>query len=161
MAGLHIDLVAVGKPKEAYWVAACAEYHKRLGRYARLRLAEVAESPVRTPTPHTIASALRLEAERLRGRLPAQARRVLLDSAGTQLSSEGMAALLAEAQGSGGVGLAFVVGGPWGIDEDFKGEADLLLSLGLITLPHDLARVVLLEQLYRAFRIINGEPYHH
>ncbi|MDR1013955.1 MAG: 23S rRNA (pseudouridine(1915)-N(3))-methyltransferase RlmH [Coriobacteriales bacterium] len=158
MAGLHIDLLAVGRLKEDYWAAACAEYARRLGRYARIRVCEVPDTGARSS--HDVGRALREEAAQLRRRLPAGACTAMLDSGGAQLSSEGLAAFVAERQGEAHGGLCFVIGGSWGIDEGLKREADLLLSLGPLTLPHNLARVVLLEQLYRAFKIINGEPYH-
>jgi 23S rRNA (pseudouridine1915-N3)-methyltransferase len=157
MAGLRVDVIAVGKLKEDYWVKACAEYLKRLGRYATLAVSEVPDRAERSSDDAALV--LRAEAAHLRQRLEACSMVVMLDSAGKQLTSERIADLLREAQDRGRR-LGFVIGGSRGIDEGLKREADLLLSLGAITLPHNLARVVLLEQLYRAFRIINGEPYH-
>jgi 23S rRNA (pseudouridine1915-N3)-methyltransferase len=158
MAGLNIDIIAVGRLKEDFWVAACAEYRTRLGRYTTLTISEVPDRPARSDAE--IAQALSAEAQGIRQRLKPDTRTIVLDSAGTQLSSEGIATLLGEARDRGPRGLAFVIGGSRGIDAPLKRQADLLLSLGAITLPHNLARVVLLEQLYRAFRILAGEPYH-
>ncbi|MDR3036875.1 MAG: 23S rRNA (pseudouridine(1915)-N(3))-methyltransferase RlmH [Coriobacteriales bacterium] len=180
MAGLHINVIAVGKLKEDYWVAACAEYAKRLGRYAQLVSHEVPDRPARTDgasarAQTAIETALRVEAVDLRQRLgqrrelrtgqrlgeqPTSTYTVILDSSGRQFTSEQLAAKLRDLQNQGTSTLNFVIGGSWGIATDLKSDADLLLSFGPITLPHNLARVVLLEQLYRAYRIINGEPYH-
>jgi 23S rRNA (pseudouridine1915-N3)-methyltransferase len=158
MAGPHIDIIAVGRLKEEYWAAACAEYRKRLGRYATLTVNEVPDRAERSSDDAALV--LRTEAAHLRRKLVPNARVIVLDSGGRQLTSEQLADLLREAQDQGPGRLSFVIGGSRGVDASLKKEADLLLSFGAITLPHNLARVVLLEQLYRAFRIINGEPYH-
>jgi 23S rRNA (pseudouridine1915-N3)-methyltransferase len=158
MARLHINIIAVGRLKEDFWVKACAEYRKRLGRYAVLAVHEVSDRPARSEAD--VALTLRDEAAAIRQRLSPGAHTVMLDSAGTQLSSEALAQWLAALRDGGTQKLDFVIGGSWGIDAALKQESHTLLSLGAITLPHNLARVVLLEQLYRAFRIINHEPYH-
>jgi 23S rRNA (pseudouridine1915-N3)-methyltransferase len=158
MPGPRIDIIAVGKLKEEYWVAACAEYRKRLGRYATLTVSEVPDRAERTSDDAALV--LRTEAAHLRRKLAPGARVIVLDSGGRQFTSEQLADLLRDAQDQGTGRLSFVIGGSRGVDDEIKREADLLLSFGAITLPHNLARVVLLEQLYRAFRIITGEPYH-
>ena len=170
MAGLRINVIAVGKLKEDYWVAACAEYVKRLGRYAQLAVHEVPDRPAKTDgssasagAQAAIEAALSAEAADLRQRLGQQSANtftIMLDSSGRQFTSEQLAAKIRDLQNQGTSTINFVIGGSWGIAADLKTEADLLLSFGPITLPHNLARVVLLEQLYRANRIINGEPYH-
>ena len=114
-------------------------YSKLLGRHARVDLVEVREDD---------------EVER---RIPERSYVVLLDAAGTQCSSEAFAGFL-EARRQGGRDVCFVVGGPFGTALE---RHDHLLSLGPMTLPHQLARVVLLEQLFRAHKILAGEPYHH
>jgi 23S rRNA (pseudouridine1915-N3)-methyltransferase len=155
---LHIDVIAVGKLKEDYWIQACANYYKRLARYAALTLTEVNDQGARSTSEQ--ANALRVEASQLRRKIPKDAYVVMLDSAGAQLSSEGIADFIRNLQDRGGRRACFVLGGSWGLDKELKAEAGMLLSLGPITLPHNLARVVLLEQLYRAFKIITHEPYH-
>ncbi|MDR1185522.1 MAG: 23S rRNA (pseudouridine(1915)-N(3))-methyltransferase RlmH [Coriobacteriales bacterium] len=157
-AGLHITVVAVGRLKEDYWVSACAEYAKRLSRYATLNVTEVPDRGSRSPSD--IGLLLRTEASRLRQRLNRASHVILLDREGRQFSSGQIAALLGKLRDEGVRDLSFVIGGSWGFDEALKQEADLLLSFGPITLPHNLARVVLLEQIYRGFRILKGEPYH-
>lgn len=158
MPALHIALLAVGKLKERFWEEACAEYQKRLGRYARLSIIEIPDKSIRTEgTADAILSA---EAQAIRQKLPSDSYRIALDSTGEQLTSEGLALLITNLQNRGVSDLTFLIGGSHGIEVSLKREADMLLSFGAITLPHNLARVVLLEQLYRSFRIINGEPYH-
>jgi 23S rRNA (pseudouridine1915-N3)-methyltransferase len=158
MAGTHIDIIAVGRLKERYWTDACAEYRKRLGRYVALSVSEVPDRAARSQAERGLA--LAAEASALRQRIAPGSHLIVLDSAGVQLTSEGIAEVLGTLQDAGIRRLSFVIGGSWGVDEALKREADLLLSLGAITLPHNLARVLLLEQLYRAFRILTNEPYH-
>ncbi|MDR0347273.1 MAG: 23S rRNA (pseudouridine(1915)-N(3))-methyltransferase RlmH [Coriobacteriales bacterium] len=158
MSGLRIDVIAVGKLKEGYWVEACAEYAKRLSRYVTLNISEVPDRAERSSDDAALV--LRTEAAQLRKRIASGSRIIMLDSGGRQFTSEQIAALLREAQDHATRQLSFVIGGSRGIDADLKKEADLLMSFGAITLPHNLARVVLLEQLYRAFSIITATPYH-
>jgi 23S rRNA (pseudouridine1915-N3)-methyltransferase len=157
-AGPHINIVAVGRLKEDYWVNACAEYTRRLSRYATLSITEVPDRGARSPSD--IDLLLRTEASHLRQRLDRASHVIMLDSGGRPFSSEQIAALLGNLRDEGMRDLSFVIGGSWGLDEELKQEADLLLSFGPITLPHNLARVVLLEQIYRGFKILKGEPYH-
>lgn len=153
---MRIRLIAVGKLKERHWREAAEEYLKRLAPYARV---EVVEVPDRDVTANE-AKAIAAEGSALLRALPASSRVVALDVTGEERSSEGLAAWLESFGTNGQSDLAFVVGGAGGLDPDVLARADERLSLGRITLPHQLARVVLLEQLYRAFRIIRGEPYH-
>jgi 23S rRNA (pseudouridine1915-N3)-methyltransferase len=135
---VRIIVLAVGKLKPP-WVDDVAHYAKLLGRHARVELVEVADD------------------EQLRRRIPERAEVVLLDRGGEPLDSEAFAAYLEERRHSGR-DLCFVVGGPYGLDLP---AADRRLSFGPQTLPHQLARVVLLEQIYRGHKILAGEPYHH
>ena len=147
---LSIDIIAVGKLKERFWKDACAEYLKRLDGYAKVRVREVADS--------TLAR----EAELLGSALDSlgNAHVMLLDIQGAPTSSEQLAARL-DALATGGTShVAFVIGGSDGLAPAVAQRARERMSFGPITLPHNLARVVLLEQLYRAFKINRGEPYH-
>jgi 23S rRNA (pseudouridine1915-N3)-methyltransferase len=128
-------ILAVGRLR-APFADDVAHYEKLLSRYARVEISEVAEDAIAR-------------------RLPERAHVVRLDSGGRALTSEALAAWL-EARRQSGLDLAFVIGGPSGTGA----EADELLSFGPLTLPFQLARVVLLEQLYRAHKILAGEPYH-
>lgn len=155
---MNIDVVAVGKLKERFWVDACAEYLKRLGGYARVTVREVADVDPRRAGG--IAGALEKEGAGVLAALPDRAHVILLDIGGKERSSEGLSHRLDELALSGKSEIAFVVGGSDGVSEAVRRRANETLSFGPITLPHNLARVVLLEQVYRAFKISRGEPYH-
>jgi 23S rRNA (pseudouridine1915-N3)-methyltransferase len=149
--------VAVGKLKG--WAAeGCDDYLNRLRRYFPVEVAEVPEEDLnRRPASDVLAT----EGERLLKRLPAGAHVIALDrERGKPTSSEELAHTLASLGVSGRSHVAFVLGGPLGLSPEVLGQADERLSFGKITLPHALARVVLLEQLYRAVKIERGEKYH-
>lgn len=153
---IQLDLVCVGRLKERYWQDAAAEYLKRLGPYARVTVTEVPDRDVTADERRALAA----EAADVMRALPAGAYVVALDIEGTARTSEAFAAWL-DARALGGQSrIAFVIGGAAGLHQDVRARADERLSLGPLTLPHQLARVVMLEQLYRSFRISRGEPYH-
>lgn len=147
-------LLAVGKLRPAYRML-CDEYLTRLARYGPIVEREVREAS-RSATP---ALRRREEAKRLGEALPGRARLVMLDRTGTAWSSEELARRL-ERWREEGLATCLVIGGDWGLDPGFVAEARFRWSLGPLTLPHELARVVTLEQWYRAWTIIRGEPYH-
>ena len=155
---MKISVIAVGKLKEKFWQEACAEYLKRLKGYAKVHMVEV---PDKDPNKCGGEEAARkLEGRAILEALPDHCHVILLDVGGKQLSSEGISARM-DALGLSGVSeIAFVIGGSCGVSDGVYAEADETLSFGKITLPHNLARVVLLEQVYRAFKISRGEPYH-
>lgn len=150
--------MAAGRLKERFWTAACNEYLKRLGAYAKVSVAEVPDlDPAKCGGE---AAAVQREGAALLQAVPERAHVVLLAIDGTQRSSEGLAARLEQLTLHGESDIAFVIGGSCGVSDEVRARADETLSFGPITLPHNLARVVLLEQLYRACRILRGEPYH-
>ena len=158
---MRFTIVAVGKLKERFWVDACAEYLKRLQPYARTVVREVADidpgragGVVAAREREGAAVCAALDA------LGAGTHVVLLDIGGHERSSEELSAHLDELALRGTSDFAFVIGGSDGVSEAVRARADETLSFGPITLPHNLARVVLLEQLYRAQKISHGEPYH-
>ena len=153
---MKLTIVSVGRLKERYWRDAAQEYLKRLTPYATVSVVEVAD---RDLSRDEIAAVAAEGADTLRA-LPSGAHVVVLDRSGKQLSSEEFSAWLGGHGLAGRSSIAFVLGGAAGLAPDVLGRADERLSLGALTLPHQLARVVLLEQLYRAFRIMRGEPYH-
>ena len=158
MAGIKITVVAVGKLKERFWKDAVAEYAKRLGGYCQLKLVEVADrDPTKTGGDD---KAMEAEAADILRALGAQTHVILLAIDGKQRSSEDLAQRLEQLSVSGKSDVAFVIGGSTGVSQQVRARADETLSFGPITLPHNLARVVLLEQLYRACKISHGEPYH-
>lgn len=149
-------MVAVGRLKERHWGEAAEEYLKRLGPYATVRVVEVGDRDLSRDETAAVAAE---GADTLRA-LPSGAHVVALDRGGRQLSSEAFSEWLAAHGLAGRSSIAFVLGGAAGLAPDVLERADEQISLGALTLPHQLARVVLLEQIYRAFRIARGEPYH-
>ena len=152
-----VYIVCVGKLKEAYWRDALAEYHKRLGRFCRLEIVEVAESKNTSRAPKDIERALGEEGDRLLAAIKGTV--VVLDPAGKEVTSEDLSALVKGAQDRGET-LTFVIGGSDGLSAAVKARADHTIRFGRITLPHQLCRVVLAEQIYRAFCIGAGVLYH-
>ncbi len=155
---MKITVVAVGKLKERFWADACAEYAKRLGAFATVKMIEV---PDRDPAKFGGEDAGRaLEGKGILQTIPDRSHVILLDIGGTERSSEEIADRLDTLMTHGSSDIVFVIGGSYGVSADVRARADERLSFGRITLPHNLARVVLLEQVYRAFKIMRGEPYH-
>lgn len=158
---MRITIICVGKIKEAFYRDAVAEYIKRLGRYCRLEVMEVADEK----TPEDAGALLQdqikaKEAGRLLEKIRADAFVCTLEIGGKRLSSEGFAGWIERAGISGDSHIQFVIGGSLGLHDSVRGRADMALSFSDMTFPHQLMRVILLEQIYRAFRIINGQPYH-
>jgi 23S rRNA (pseudouridine1915-N3)-methyltransferase len=154
---LHLRLIAVGKLRGSIWLPAAAEYVKRLQRYADFDLVEVRDA-VGKGLPDS--AALAEEGKAIAQTLETGNYLVVLDREGKSLSSEQLAQFLRRQADAGIRKMDFVIGGPVGLDAQIIAKANLRLSLSAMTLPHELARVVLLEQLYRAFTILRGEPYH-
>ena len=155
---MKFTVVAVGKLKERFWADACAEYLKRLQPYAKTAIVEIPDvDPARAGGE---AAAVEREGGAILKALPARSHVIALAINGKQRSSEGLAARIDELGLSGESEIAFVIGGSCGLSAGVLRRADETLSFGPVTLPHNLARVVLLEQLYRACKISRGEPYH-
>ena len=149
----------MGKLKESYYCEACDEYRKRLTAFAKVTVKEPQpEELPNDPSPAQIEKALEKEAALIREQ--AKGFKVALCIEGKQLSSEQLAQKL-EALGTGGVSTVnFIVGSSFGLAESLKRECDLRLSMSPMTFPHSLARVMLFEQVYRAFSILNNSKYH-
>lgn len=154
---MNVRVVCVGKLKEAYWRDALAEYQKRLSRYCRLEVVEVAESRNTSRAPKDVAAAVEEEGKRILPHLMGTV--VVLDLTGVEVSSEQLALVVRTAQDAG-QSLSFVIGGSDGLSDEVRRRADRLVRFGRITLPHQLCRVLLAEQIYRAFCINNGVLYH-
>ncbi|MDY0087009.1 MAG: 23S rRNA (pseudouridine(1915)-N(3))-methyltransferase RlmH [Coriobacteriia bacterium] len=153
---MRITLVVVGRLKEAYWRDAVAEYLKRLRPYAAVQVIEVPDRDVSRDE----LGALVEEGAAVLKAVPEGAHVIALALSGRRLSSEQFAEEISGHMVEGRSHLVFVIGGAAGLAQTVLDRADTYLSLGPLTLPHQLARVVLVEQIYRAFRIIRGEPYH-
>lgn len=155
---LHIDIVAVGRLKERFWTEACNEYLKRLKSYAQVKVIEIAD--IDPNASGGVEAALSKEGAAILKAIPHDSHVILLDIQGKQLSSEGIASRLDALALEGTSAMTFVIGGSIGVNTEVKALAKERWSFGKITMPHNLARVVLLEQMYRAFRINRNEPYH-
>ena len=156
-----LTVIATGKLKEKFYLDAVEEYRKRLGAYVQLSLIELPEQKLpESPSQAQIDAALAKEAEAVRARLPRGAWLCLLTPEGKLLSSEQLAQKLAGVKTGGRSAAAFVLGSSYGLDKGLKQEADFLLSMSPMTFPHHLARVMTLEQLYRAETIQAGSRYH-
>ena len=153
---MRFTVVAVGKPRDAALAAAIHEYEERAARYWPLAVVEVKEEPVRGRTP---AEARRRDAERLRAAVPKGSAIWLCDREGKSRSSEEFAHWMQRTRESAR-DTALVIGGAFGLDESLRSEAAGIIGFGPMTFPHELARLVLAEQLYRAGTIVRGEPYH-
>ena len=155
---MKYTVVAVGKRKERFWADACAEYLKRLQPYAKTAVVEVPDiDPAKAGGEQ---AAVVREGAAIVKVIPERAHVVLLAIDGKQRTSEELSRRLDDL-GLSGVGeVVFIIGGSCGVSDDVRTRADETLSFGKITLPHNLARVVLLEQLYRACKISRNEPYH-
>ena len=157
----RITLLCVGKLKEKFYADAVAEYLKRLGRYCKPEIIELPEERLpEDPSRAQINAALAKEADSIRGRLSASSCLIALCVEGQERSSEELARLMASWAGDGGSRLVFLIGGSYGLHESIKAQARMKLSMSPMTFPHHLARVMLLEQIYRAFQINAGTKYH-
>ncbi len=158
---LNIKIICVGKLKEKFFLAAAAEYAKRLSTACRLEVEELPESRLPSqPSAAEVEAALRKEGESIALRIPAGALTVALCIEGKQLSSVRFSQFLEACALGGRSKLCFLIGSSEGLSEEIKERADLRMSMSEMTFPHHLARIMLLEQLYRAFQIRDGSRYH-
>lgn len=158
---MKITLACVGKIKEKYLAAGIADYTKRLAPYVRLALLSCPEEKMPPePSPKEKAQVLEREGQRLAALIPPGDYVILLDLGGESLTSPQLAAKLAALELAGCQGLTFVIGGPFGLADSLRRQADLRLSFSAFTFTHQLVRLLLLEQLYRAYKINRGEKYH-
>ena len=156
-----ITVLCVGKLKEKFYIDACAEYQKRLSRHCKLELIELSEQRLGdAPSEGEIAAALAKEADAIEEKLPKGGALVALCVEGKSLSSEELAEALSRYASQGASQVTFLIGGSFGLAERVKARADLRLSMSPMTFPHHLARVMLLEQIYRAYQIQSGTRYH-
>ena len=156
----RITVLCVGKLKEKFYADAAAEYCKRLSRYCKIEVTELPETRLpEDPSPAEIKKALAAEANAIRQKLEGGAV-VAMCIEGQTCSSEALSKKLAAFALEGKSKVTFLIGGSFGLDETLKKQADWRLSMSPMTFPHHLARVMLLEQLYRGFQILEGSKYH-
>ena len=157
---VNIKIIVVGKLKEKYLTDGCNEYIKRMGLYCKAQIVEIDEARLpEKPSEAQIDAALKAESEKILEKAKGS-RIIALCIEGKQLSSTDFTALLTKAAVDGANTVSFIIGSSFGLHDDVKKAAAVRLSMSAMTFPHQLMRVILLEQIYRAYRIINNEPYH-
>lgn len=158
---MKITLITVGKIKEKYLKDAIAEYSKRLSKYCKLEIVEVADEKTVENASETVENTIRdKEAERILKYVKDDAYVITLEIGGKQLASEELAEKIEKLGVQGTSHIIFIIGGSIGLGKAVLDKSDYALSFSKMTFPHQLMRVILLEQVYRSYRIINGEPYH-
>lgn len=158
---MRIQFVTVGKLKEKYWKQACEEYRKRLGSYIKLDELELAEEKASEPVhPSETKMILQKEGARILQAIPTDAYCIVLAVKGKNLTSEDLAKHLEELALRGRSKISFVIGGSYGLSPEVYQRADFSLSFSSFTFPHQMMKVILYEQVYRACKIQRGEAYH-
>jgi len=156
-----VTLIAMGKLKEKFYISAAAEYEKRLGGYCKFQLLELPEVKLpEDPSPAEITAGLEKEAELILSKIPKGAWFCVLTPEGKVISSEALAGKMREVKNSGKSSACFLIGSSFGMSSKVKEKADFKLSMGPMTFPHHLARIMVLEQLYRSEAIQAGSKYH-
>ncbi|MGI6307619.1 MAG: 23S rRNA (pseudouridine(1915)-N(3))-methyltransferase RlmH [Dethiobacteria bacterium] len=160
MQQINIRILAVGKVKERFYQTGIAHYSIRVKPYCNLKITELPEAKWEKKRKFSEKKALEEEAGELSRYIRDGAHVIVLAAEGREMTSEELAFYLERLLIEGKVKVDFIIGGPLGLDERIKKRANLCLSLSNLTFPHRMARLILLEQLYRSFKIIRGEPYH-
>ena len=155
---MKLGVYSIGDPKSSWVREGESEYLKRIGHYTRFEVKSVKGEKVISSRPEE--EIRQTESKRLIEAVPQNAFLIALDLGGKQLTSEALAELIQNHQNRSTQEMDFCIGGPLGLDAAIRKRADLVLSLSKMTLPHELCRLVLLEQIYRAFTILRGEKYH-
>ena len=157
----RVSIICVGKMKEKFYIDAAAEYVKRLGRFCKMEIVELPEDRLPdAPSQAQIDAALAKEADMIRGKLPTGAYIIAMCVEGKTRSSEELAKLMADSANRGESHLVFLIGGSFGLHPSVKELAAVKLSMSPMTFPHHLARIMVLEQLYRSEAIQAGSKYH-
>ncbi len=158
---IKVSIICVGKLKESYWKDACAEYAKRMSRFADFSISEVEEEKLPdNPSQSQIDNTLQKEGERILGKIPKGTQIAAMCIEGKVFSSGQLADVLEYNASYGSGNIAFVIGGSWGLSDEVKKAADIKMSMSKMTFPHQLARVMLCEQIYRGFNILSHTKYH-
>ena len=158
---LNITIICVGRLKDAFFEDASAEYLKRLRPYAKMNITEIKAAPLsENPSDTEIKKALEIEGTEIIRKIPTGSKKITMCIEGRQMPSEHFARLFADTAANGQSHITFIIGGSCGLSDEVKNLADIKMSMSEMTFPHRLARVMLLEQIYRAFKINAGEKYH-
>ena len=156
-----VNIICIGKIKEKYWTEAIKEYTKRLTPFCKFNIIELDEEKVNSnPNQAQIKAVLDAEGKRIISKLAKNSYVIPMCIEGKQLSSIELADKMSEVVLSGKSSIDFIIGGSWGLSDEVKGKADFKLSMSKMTFPHQMARVVLCEQIYRAFEINSNGKYH-
>ena len=159
---MQITLACVGKLKEKYWTDALAEFLKRLSAYAKVNIVTIMEEKMpEDASAATREKVLAKETERLMQIIPPNSYVILLDLKGKEITSPALAEKIAKLTVEGHSHLTFVIGGPFGYTDALREIADFRWSFSPLTFTHQMIRVILVEQIYRAFKIMRNEKYHH
>lgn len=158
---LNVNIICVGKLKEKYWTQAVAEYEKRLRAFCKFKITEVDEEKISdNPNSSQIEATLEKEGKRILKAVGKGAEVVALCIEGKSVSSPQLAQIFNSIAVKGKSEIDFIIGGSWGLSDEVKKIADIKLSMSEMTFPHQLARVMLCEQIYRGFQISSGGKYH-
>ena len=158
---LSVNIICVGKLKEKYWTQAVGEYEKRLKAFCKFKITEVDEEKISdNPNESQINAVLEKEGKRILKNIGKNSQVIALCIEGSQVSSEGVAEIFGKTALNGISSIDFIIGGSWGLSDEVKCNCDIKLSMSKMTFPHQLARVMLCEQIYRAFQITSGGKYH-
>ena len=158
---MNINIICVGKLKEKYLRDASAEYEKRLSRYCRVQIRELKEARLAENASPAEEEAVKTEeGKSILKALSSSSSVIVLDIGGKELSSDQLAEKIGSLATTGESTVDFIIGGSLGLSEEVKKRADFRLSFSPMTFPHQLMRVILLEQIYRSFKILRKEPYH-
>ncbi len=158
---LNISIICVGKLKEKYWTLACGEYLKRLKMFCKCSVIEVDEKKLSAnPSASEINETVAIEGERILSKIPSSAYVISMCIEGNLISSEQLSKKLEDIAIGGKSNVVIVIGGSWGLSDAVKDRSNFKLSMSKMTFPHQMARVILLEQIYRAFQISNSGKYH-
>lgn len=157
---MKISIVCIGKIKEKFYKDAIKEYEKRLSAYSKLNIIEINDEKVKAENDSEIKIAMEKEGRNILSKIKDGQFVVTLEILGKNLSSEELASKMNSLALQGNSDVVFIIGGSYGLSDEVKRRSDLALSFSKMTFPHQLMRVVLVEQIYRAFKIIKKEPYH-
>jgi 23S rRNA (pseudouridine1915-N3)-methyltransferase len=157
---MNIYIICIGKLKEKYWRDATSEYMKRLKKYCKPEIVELKEVKPDGKSPTDEELAVKKEGESILSKISPDMYVISLEIGGKRLSSEDLSNKISSLAVAGKSKLAFIIGGSLGLSDDVSQRADFKLSFSDLTFTHQMMRVILLEQVYRSFKIINKEPYH-
>lgn len=158
---MNITVIAIGKLKEKYWTDAVKEYSKRLGGYCNLNIIELKESPLRANPSAADEEAVKVaEGNDILSRIKPTDFVITLEIKGKGLSSEQLADKIEDLAIGGKSSIVFIIGGSLGLSQEVSKRSNFKLSFSAMTFPHQMMRVILLEQIYRSFKIIRNEAYH-